>query len=64
MRLDFLTRTTLQPLFVLFTIATLYDHMFMCVGLFVHSAVVFHFSCFFHVFFMFYVGLLMCGCVL
>jgi len=32
-------------------LATLYDHMFMYVGLFVHSAVVFHdfmlFSCFY-----------------
>jgi len=37
---------------------SLYDHTFMYVGLFVHSAVVFHvFKCFFHVF-MFYVGLL------
>jgi len=36
----------------------------MCVGLFVRSAVVFHvFLMFFHVL-IFYVGLLMCGCVI
>jgi len=43
-------------LFVLL-LATLHDHMFMYLGLFVNSAVVFYVM-FFSCFFMFYVGLL------